>query len=66
MPHKEFGDGKKELLFGVKFDFASDEQAVESIKNALKSFLQDTVGDNVADDFDGFSFAETAQGKPQC
>ena len=54
------------MLFGVKFDFASDDQAVEGIKDALKLFLSETVGDTRASDFDGFSFAETAEGKQQC
>ena len=66
MPHQEFGDENKELLFGVKFDFASDGQAADGIKNALRSFLHDTVGDGAANNLDGFSFAQTAQGKQQC
>ena len=62
-PIEEFGEGKKELLFGVKFDFASDDSAADDIKDSLKSFLSDTVGENTANDLDGFSFVDTAQGK---
>ena len=63
MSIEDFGGGKKELLFGVKFDFASDDEATEDIKNMIKSFLNETVGDDTVDNFDGFSFAETAQGR---
>ena len=51
------------MLFGVKFDFASDDKATEDIKKTLKFFLNETVGDDTGSNFEGFSFAETAQGR---
>ena len=40
--HSEFGAAKKELLFGLQFDFASDDKAADGIKNALESFMNET------------------------
>lgn len=42
-----FGDGAKELLFGLAFGFQSDDSGKGTIQDLLESFLGDTVGDNV-------------------
>ena len=56
-----FGDGEKTLLFGVEFAFDSDETAGGSIEDLFKSFLTETIGDNVKDDLGDFSFADAAE-----
>lgn len=55
-----FGDGKKELLFGLQFRFQSGNEAEGSIKNLLELFLQDTVGDKGSSSLNGFNFADQA------
>lgn len=55
-----FGDGKKELLFGLHFLFQSGNEAEGSIQNMTKLFLQDTIGNQGASTLSGFSFAEKA------
>lgn len=55
-----FGDGKKELLFGLQFRFQSGNEALGSIKNLLELFLQDTVGDKGSSSLNGFNFVDQA------
>jgi hypothetical protein len=55
-----FGDGNKELLFGLHFDFNSGIETEKSIQNLMRSFLNDTIGDKGGDELGEFSFAGTA------
>lgn len=55
-----FGDGEKELLFGLQFRFQSGNEAEGSIKKLLELFLQDTVGDKGSSSLNGFNFADQA------
>ena len=55
-----FGDGKKELLFGLHFKFSSGNEAEKSIQKMMRSFLNDTISDNGGDKLGDFSFADTA------
>ncbi len=54
------GDGNKELLFGLHFDFDSGIESEQSIQNMMRVFLRDAIGDNGRTELGGFSFADTA------
>lgn len=55
-----FGGGQKQLMFGVEFSFDSDDAAAGSIEELLKTFLDETVGNDANDDLGGFSFSDAA------
>lgn len=55
-----FGDGNKEILFGLHFNFDSGDEVESSVQSMLNSFFQDTIADKGAGNLGGFSFADTA------
>lgn len=56
-----FGDGQKDLLFGVRFHYDSGDSLSDSVKDLLETFMSETLGDPSLDlGSSDFSFADTA------
>ena len=56
-----FGDGHKELLFGLQFQYDSGDSLTESTKELLQTFMNETLGSSSEmPNQGGFSFVDTA------